>query len=732
MMMFPTTKFRPPRTARGSIRREEILTLIRTEQPSVVVLRGPAGYGKTTLATQLAASGGDEEHQAPIWATLEADDDDPAALWTAVAQSMIVAGVPADMSAQPPVAGSVRIARILPVLEALAAVKRPVMLVLDDVHLLSGEDVIASLDWFLSHAPENLTVVLATRAVLSLPAVDHLMARGRAMELTPDELRFEDEQIDRLLCEIVGGDLPDAVLRPVVQMTGGWPAAVRLVGSAIARGVPLERIVTQPIERGGLSSLIKEGLSAGAHDDEALLRGLSVFERFDADAVSAVLRDDRAWPLAMDVAERTGLIAALDDDGRWWRLHHLVRDQLSADLDREDPELRRKLHRRAFAHLESENDLALTIHHLLGAEDFATIADILANVRATAVVPSQAVGLGWLERIPIEVLRREPRLAFWEAWATATAGDRVRRERALARGRLAAAGNPVDAFRTWDDAEDFVLSMACFDDVGSALRAGERFLASYDPAIPLVPFVALRVSSMRYLSGDLEGALEILGWIERLGPLARPLRLFVPAYRALCLLEIGDVGAASDEVARTLDARRDFEIGADPVYLPADQALARLQTESGDAVSGMATAEIALEIAGQQGDSVLVVPHLLIEVARAQQALGDVDGAEVSLNRAEGLSAACVDAGALPDRIEALRLGHRRRRPSSDAVVGLSRRELEVLSALAGPQSAAEIAAELFISPNTARSHIKAIHRKLNASSRAEVVAAARLAGLLR
>lgn len=395
------------------------------------------------------------------------------------------------------------------------------------------------------------------------------------------------------------------------------------------------------------------------------------------------------------------------------------------------PTLRRELHRRAFIVFEREHDLAATIHHLLGADDYDTIADILANVRSTTIVPRQSLGLSWLDRIPEPALDRDPRLAFYEAWATSTAGDAVRRDRALARGRIVAGGGPVEGFRNWDDVEDFVHSMACFGDVGMARRAGERFLASYDATSPLMPLVAMRTASMLYLDGRCAEALELLGEVERVGPLARPLRVFVPAYRALCLFDLGDLVAAAEQVERSVEARVAFKIGPDPVYLPAEQALARHRTESGDANAGRATAMDALETARQQGDSVLIVPHLLIEVARADLALDDVINAAVSLNLAEEISLGLADPGALPMRIAELRQTTRIGPAVQRQGESLSRRELEVLTLLPTQLSAAEIGSELFISTNTLRSHVKSIHRKLGVTNRQDAVAAARHAGLI-
>jgi LuxR family maltose regulon positive regulatory protein len=60
-----------------------------------------------------------------------------------------------------------------------------------------------------------------------------------------------------------------------------------------------------------------------------------------------------------------------------------------------------------------------------------------------------------------------------------------------------------------------------------------------------------------------------------------------------------------------------------------------------------------------------------------------------------------------------------------------SEAELAVLRLLVTDMSAREIAQSLYLSPNTVRSHSRAIYRKLGVNSRAHAVARAEALGLL-
>ncbi len=61
----------------------------------------------------------------------------------------------------------------------------------------------------------------------------------------------------------------------------------------------------------------------------------------------------------------------------------------------------------------------------------------------------------------------------------------------------------------------------------------------------------------------------------------------------------------------------------------------------------------------------------------------------------------------------------------------LTDRELAILRMLSAPGSLRELAADLFVTPNTLRTHLRAIYRKLGAESREEAVIRARGGGLI-
>ena len=107
--------------------------------------------------------------------------------------------------------------------------------------------------------------------------------------------------------------------------------------------------------------------------------------------------------------------------------------------------------------------------------------------------------------------------------------------------------------------------------------------------------------------------------------------------------------------------------------------------------------------------------------------LGDTDEAQRWTSAASVCLAAWPDAGILRDRVAQLTAALLQRR----GVEPLTKAEIRVLELLPTQLSGDEIAARLFLSANTVRSHIRAIYRKLGAASRTQAVERAREVGLL-
>src|SRR6516164_1142223 len=191
------SKLLQPLVRADTIRRS-LLTdrLARDDARPIVSVVAPAGYGKTTLLAQWAERNG----QAFAWVSVDEGDNDPKVLLTYVAEALNavepVGQRVFDALASP---GSSVPGSVVPRLgAAFSSMTSPVVLLLDDVHLLHDTECRAALSVLADHVPGGSRLVLAGRDRPPL-RVARLRAEGKLTEIGPGDLALTRAEAAALL-----------------------------------------------------------------------------------------------------------------------------------------------------------------------------------------------------------------------------------------------------------------------------------------------------------------------------------------------------------------------------------------------------------------------------------------------------------------------------------------------------------------------------------------------------
>jgi LuxR family transcriptional regulator, maltose regulon positive regulatory protein len=181
----------------GTVRRSPLIERLARSGPCPIVsVVAPAGYGKTTLLSQWAERNG----HSFAWVSVEEPDNDPKILLTYVAEALDavepIDGRVFDALASP---GSSVPGSVVPRLGlAFSSMSTPVVLVLDDVHMLHNSECRAALSVLADHVPDGSRLVLAGRAEPPL-RVARLRAEGKILEIGPGELALSASEASSLL-----------------------------------------------------------------------------------------------------------------------------------------------------------------------------------------------------------------------------------------------------------------------------------------------------------------------------------------------------------------------------------------------------------------------------------------------------------------------------------------------------------------------------------------------------
>lgn len=750
--MFPQTKFHRPPVRAEHVERSLLLDAIARSAARVVVVSAPAGFGKSTLLAQWAGRAPDGDRVA--WVSIDCDDEG-ARLWLAVLtalQPIVGDGLAPALDAAEAPDADLRSGVLIALLDALAEVEAPVTLVLDDLHLaLDDPGTRESVDWFLARLPRAHTVMIATRRDPGLDALSRMRGHGEALDVRADDLRFDPDEAGRFLRDALGLALEADDIAALERRTEGWPAALYLAALRLRLGDTPDDVVEQlrASDEDLIGDLTDEVLRSSPDHERRFILETSVLDRFNADLCVRLLGDTSATRDAFASLTRSSLLLSpLDRSRTWFRCHHLLRDVLRNRLQATDPQRARELHVRAGSWFETEGgegELVEAMHHYLAARDWDLAAELL-TCHSIRFVQSGALGgraREWLAQFPADVVGADARLGYVSALLAALDGDRERRDGWLQTGEAAGWAGPMpDGTASYALAAQCLEAMLCFDDLGGAVAAARQALADLPRGAPVRAAVeALTAWHLHLLGDDADAehlAQQALAEQVHLPSAGLPLVAYLPrAVLGLTALRRGDVAEARAMVGTAVAERDGGPLRASPHTLPVTYARARLLTRTDRPAEAVLACRAGLDLARGWRDSSLMVPAVLLELARAHDALEEPDAARAAVDEGRERLAGARDAGALPSALDAIlrqespwRPG-RAAAPSPAAPDELSTRELEVLAALAGPGSLRQVADELFISRNTIKTHTRALYAKLGVASREEAVQRGRDLGLL-
>ncbi|WP_369640248.1 AAA family ATPase, partial [Nocardia sp. JMUB6875] len=442
----PSTRFRPPSAPRQPVPRTRLLDRLRADHTRrLVLIHGPAGFGKSTLAVEwLNAVAADGVRVA--WLTVDEDDDN--VVW------FLSHVVEAIRYAHPAVAGQLE--RLLEEHASDAARQvmtglideihhggEPVALVIDDWHRVTSPASIAAMEFLLDHGCHHLRLIVTSRNRTGLP-LGRMRVRDELVEIDESALRFDDRETAAFLADSGGLSLADAEVARLRESTEGWAAALQLASMSLrGRADPGAYIDQISGRHYAIGEYLLENVVDTLEPEllEFVMR-TSVPERVNADLAEALTGVSNGQDLLEQVRQRDLFLRSIDDDLRWFRYHTLFAGFLRDRLIRLHPGLLEQLHLTAARWFTDHDMLSEAVDHVLAAGEPRHACDLVAEHAEQLMERSRtATLLGLAAKLPAALTASNPGLLLALAWANlavqrpaAAVADLERAETAVRRG----------------------------------------------------------------------------------------------------------------------------------------------------------------------------------------------------------------------------------------------------------------------------------------------------------
>ena len=705
------SKLRIPPPPVPMVPRQRLLDLLEGDgAANRVYVTGPAGIGKSTFLAQWC-----RERQLDsivIWVSLDVRDADSARLWAHIFEGAEVAspdlGAAAANAARN---GSPLIETVLPLfLRDLEFGDTPVVIALDDVHVIGKGPALESLRTLAEQLPHDSILAMASRQGPG-PQENRWVMHGQAIHVSNSELRFNTDETGSLLEQFAEVPLTPEMIEDVEAATLGWAVPLRLFASHLRDhgresippldGEPLIDYLSSEV----LDSLTLEELDAAIF--------LAHIDRFNRHLIAEVAPQG----LSLLTSERREQLGVIDLGGGWFTLHQLVRETFLRRFEsRPVPE---QLIATASWHAEHAL-MEEAIAYALAADAWDMAADLVNESWPSYIVAGRLEALANLVGLVSNTeVGADDRVIVTAAWLAGWSHNLAERDRLL---------EIIDARTDSGPLPDGSVSIHHAAALNRVLIPGDyqslvtnakiaRDMTAEDS--PWLSFAMMGEGTALMAEGDFAGCRRAyLAAADLSEPLLRAANI---GGASLAAVLVGDLTSAAELAERA--QRICAEASLDYVeWLVFDEItlgyLALHRSSPIEAERHFTVAHVGVQL--------MIEPYpelsTLLGLAEAHHLQGNRALAAQALGRAQDRAAEVGDIGdyfesALNDAKEAF--APERPLAHAMAIEPLTDREQTVLRLLATTRlSQSEIAHNLYISHNTVKTHTKSIYRKLHVTSR--------------
>ncbi|WP_138750914.1 LuxR C-terminal-related transcriptional regulator [Paenibacillus sinopodophylli] len=402
--MFMQTKVSIPYLYKSLVHRPNLINkLDEGLNTKLTVLSAQAGYGKTTALSEWAKRCG-----TPVaWVSLDKLDNDWSPFWSCVIAAVREIapdfGLPVMLLLEQEAEVSFETV-ITAFINELITITAPLVIVLDDFHVIDHGIINKSLSYLLEYLPHHIHLYMASRVELLIPTT-RLLAKGEINFIQTQDLRFDLEEGIVFLRELMDLMLTQEQMHMLFRQTEGWVSGLQLAAISLKRSVNVADSIRHfnGQQRQISDYLLEEVFNRQSDSMREFLLATSILNRMNASLCEAVTGQADSQDQLERLEKMNLFIVPLDDSRKWYRYHHLLSDFLKRIGSAEDEEKWMQYHRRAAKWWESQENYEEAVDHYIEGQQ---ASEAVRNIDRSMLEYSQI--MRWITALPQSSYEEKP------------------------------------------------------------------------------------------------------------------------------------------------------------------------------------------------------------------------------------------------------------------------------------------------------------------------------------
>lgn len=399
-------KYASPPLGRGIIQREPLQSLVRKgiAESAVTLIHAPAGFGKTTLLSQVTGSLSAADHSL-AWFACSEEDRQPETFASNLATSLSTAGIGGGGSDQ-------SIGAIVRALEQAGTREKPAVLVIDEAETVDSAPMATLLERLGSVMADSARLLVAARHRPSF-ASTQLRLAGRLTVIGPVELRF----LDGDAISLIGDTLPAEQRDALVARAEGWPMVLQLASQLLNRETDNRKQIISLLSAPDsdiFTYMAEQIFDRLSQQVRGLLKSIAILDKVDPHTVATVTGTPDAYGRLQELRYLQPIMTFDNDVAGGARIHPLFREFLLERLRREGEDRERTLRLRAAAFLAESGNILSAVQQAVAANSPETACRVIEDSGGLLLNVSEGAGRvrTMLQGIPGHALARHPRLVL--------------------------------------------------------------------------------------------------------------------------------------------------------------------------------------------------------------------------------------------------------------------------------------------------------------------------------